>query len=213
MNMLRASKIHRTLRNKKNSLLTRLWFKMMFKKLGKNSCISAPFYPHNTENIEIGERVFIGTCARIEAHPVRPEDGHTVVTIGNRVVMGQNVTISGSTSLIIGDDVLIAGGSYISDNNHGMNPLGKPYLHQPIESSPTEIGPGVWLGQGVSVLAGSNIGERSIIGSGSVVTGTIPPFCIAAGVPARVLKQFCFNTNTWKRVESTAKIAVVSTQY
>lgn len=206
--MLRASTIFKTIRHKKNSLLTLLWFKFFFKHVGKHSCISTPFYPHNTENIEIGERVFIGPHCRIEAHPVRPEEGSTVVKIGNRVVIGHNVTISGSISLTIGDDTLIAGGCYITDNNHGMNPLDKHYLHQALETSPTEIGPGVWLGQGVCVLAGSTIGERSIIGSNSVVSGEIPPYSIAVGAPARVVKQFCFNTKTWKRVESTTKKAV-----
>ena len=54
---------------------------------------------------------------------------------------------------------------------------------------PTTVGNNVWCGANVVVTSGVKIGERSVIGANSVVTRDIPPFSIAAGAPARVIRQ------------------------
>ena len=54
---------------------------------------------------------------------------------------------------------------------------------------PTRLGDNVWLGANVVVTSGVTIGERSVIGANSVVTTDIPPYSIAAGAPARVLRS------------------------
>jgi hypothetical protein len=51
-----------------------------------------------------------------------------------------------------------------------------------------EIGHDVWIGHGVTVIAGKRIGTGAVIGSGAVVTKDIPPYAVAVGVPARVIK-------------------------
>ena len=56
---------------------------------------------------------------------------------------------------------------------------------------------GVWIGNSTIILPGVTIGEKSIIGAGSVVTKSIPPYCIAAGNPAKVIKKYDFNTKMW----------------
>ncbi|MDQ0890861.1 acetyltransferase-like isoleucine patch superfamily enzyme [Paenibacillus sp. V4I9] len=208
---MRLSQVHTTIRNKINKIRTLLWYRFMFKKFGENSCVSAPFFPYNTEFVELGEQVFIAPNVRMEVHYRIPEGPIGSLRIGNRVVIGQRVNISCCESLTIGDDVTIAAGCYISDNNHGINPSGPNYMAQPLSSARTEIGSGVWLGQNVAILAGSKIGERSIIGAGSIVTGEIPPYSIAVGSPARVIKQYCFVTKVWKKVvrtEATLKMTI-----
>ena len=54
---------------------------------------------------------------------------------------------------------------------------------------PVVIGDGSWLGHGTVVLPGATIGRHVVVGANSVVTGNLPDNCVAAGVPARVLKQ------------------------
>jgi acetyltransferase-like isoleucine patch superfamily enzyme len=55
---------------------------------------------------------------------------------------------------------------------------------------PVEIGAGSWLGHGSIVLPGARIGRHVVIGAGSVVTGVIPDFSVAVGVPARVVRRY-----------------------
>lgn len=66
---------------------------------------------------------------------------------------------------------------------------------------PVIIGKNVWLGEGVSVLPGAKIGDNSIIGTNSVVIGEIPSDCIAAGIPAKVIKYYSKEEKAWLKKE------------
>ena len=61
------------------------------------------------------------------------------------------------------------------------------------------IGTGTWLGENVCVI-GAKIGKQSIIAANSVVTKDVPDYCIAAGSPAKVIKQFNFDKQAWEKV-------------
>ena len=58
-----------------------------------------------------------------------------------------------------------------------------------IKTQPVEIGNHVWIGTGAKILKGVTIGEGAVIAAGAVVTGNVPEYCMAAGVPARVIKS------------------------
>lgn len=195
-------KLHKRIGDVKSKLYTWLWYRFLFFGMGKRCTINPPFFTHRSEYIELGRAVSIGPFCRIEAHPAHPGNRllSPIIKIGNRVRIEHGVNISCHRSLIIEDEVLIAGGSYVGDNNHSIDPRGPRYLEQPLTSTPTMIGRGAWLGQNVCVLAGSVIGERSVIGAGSVVNGHIPPYSIAVGIPARVIKQYNFKTGQWERI-------------
>ncbi len=60
-------------------------------------------------------------------------------------------------------------------------------MHNPVVTSPVQIGRGTWIAERVSVLRGATIGRCCIIGANSVVRGSIPDFSIAVGAPARVV--------------------------
>jgi acetyltransferase-like isoleucine patch superfamily enzyme len=78
---------------------------------------------------------------------------------------------------------------YITDHNHNYRDVDVPIASQwPIED-PVRIGAGSWLGTGVIVLPGSDIGRNVAIAAGSIVRGSIPDFAVAAGAPARVIRQ------------------------
>ena len=113
----------------------------------------------------------------------------------SKIIIGDNVGISGSTlsagKLIkIGNNVLIGSGCLIMDNDaHNV----EPHLRHEklIEASfkPVIIGDNVFIGARSIILKGVTIGEGSVIGSASVVSKDIPPFVIAAGNPAKVIKH------------------------
>ena len=102
--------------------------------------------------------------------------------------------------MVIGDDCLISNNLTIYDANHGMNAELPSYHNQPQTVKNVKIGNGCWIGEKVTMLPGADVGDHSIIGTNSVVTGIIPAYSIAVGVPARVIKEWNFDNKTWDRV-------------
>jgi lipopolysaccharide O-acetyltransferase len=131
----------------------------------------------------------------------------TLIRIGANVAMNDDVHIGAVESVTIGDRVLVASKVFITDHDHGC--YGKGQIHtdpriapgeRPLSASPVVIEDDVWLGEFVSVLAGVRIGRGAIIGTMSTVTRDIPPYCIAIGSPARVVKKFNFASGVWEQV-------------
>jgi acetyltransferase-like isoleucine patch superfamily enzyme len=134
------------------------------------------------EGIRIGADVIISRGCVIQAKTAP-------VAIGDRSDIGCNVIISSISGVELGRAVLVGGNTYIGGGRYKTDDLDELMIDQGLESKgPVIIEDDVWLGAGVVVIDGSRIGHGSIVGSGAVVTGTIPPFSIAAGVPARVIK-------------------------
>ena len=92
----------------------------------------------------------------------------------------------------------LAHGSYCGDENDSLPDT--IVKDRPLSYKPVVIGNNVWIGELCSVLPGVTIGENSIIGANSVVTKSIPANSIAAGNPAKVIKQFNFETKRWEKV-------------
>jgi lipopolysaccharide O-acetyltransferase len=76
-------------------------------------------------------------------------------------------------------------------------------MPQPLKvPGPVVIEDEVWLGERVCVMPNVTIGKHSVIGANSVVTKDIPPYCIAVGVPARIIKQYNHNKKQWEIIHS-----------
>ncbi len=117
---------------------------------------------------------------------------HPTLHIGNRAFIGHNVSITCNREVVIEDDVLIAANCRISDYDGHPASLesrisnGLPGAE---DIRPVRICKGAWIGSGVLILKGVTIGTGVIVGANSVVTHDVPPYCIAAGSPARVMKD------------------------
>lgn len=115
------------------------------------------------------------------------------LSIGNNTYIGEHSHISACYRVSIGDNVLTGRYVLISDNSHGHSTLDDSYIHpldRPLVSKgQITIGNNVWIGERVCVFGGVEIGEGSIIAANSVVTKDIPDHCVAAGVPAKVIKK------------------------
>ncbi len=149
--------------------------------------------PHK---IYIGDNFFIGKDFLLGVFD--PEKGK--IEIGNNVGCQQRVRISAMNSVKIGNNVLIGSDVFITDNNHGTNaadPL--PYGLQPITFKEVEIGDDCWIGEKVIILPGAHIGKKVVIAAGSVVNTDIPDYCMAAGVPAKVVRKWNFETDSWEK--------------
>ena len=107
--------------------------------------------------------------------------------IGKGVWIGFFTLLDASGGLEIGDGCDISVGVQIySHTTHARCASGRKLG---IIKKPTKIGKHVFIGPNSVVLAGVRIGEHSVIGAGSVVTGDIPAYSVAAGVPARVIRK------------------------
>ena len=134
-------------------------------------------------SLTLGERnVIYPSCV------IRIETGHLVT--GDDVSFGPGCQIyEPRGGLEIGSQCMIGGGTLISGVNHGHARIDVPMRQQPPSVEPVMVGDDVWIGMGVKLLPGARIGTGSIIGAGSVVTGNIPTYSIAVGVPCRVVRR------------------------
>jgi len=112
------------------------------------------------------------------------------VRIGTGTFLNIGVMVAAMELVEIGDHCMFANGCFVTDANHRYDDLNRPITWQGFTSKgPTRIGDNVWCGAGVVITSGVTIGERCVIGANSVVTEDVPPFSIAAGAPARVIRE------------------------
>jgi len=168
--------------------------------------IRFPFEIRNRRYIELGKGLTTGTGCRLEALPIEPIN-HACMRIGKHVQLNDRVHIGAIQEVIIGDEVLIASNVFITDHNHGAfdeRDTGEEMLRAPINrkwyAKPVYIGRHCWLGEQVIILPGVTLGEGCIVGAGAVVTKSFPPYSLLIGNPARLHKQFNFDTNKWEPV-------------
>ena len=182
--------------------LQRKKFKSLFKSMGEGSGFGSLGVGDNciikgSEGIEIGCNSWFGDGSEII---VQHHKG-AKLRIGDGVSSTCRCRITCGGEIVIEDNVLIAPDVFITDHNHGMDPsIPGGYQNQPIVIKNVCINKGVWLGQRCCVLPGVTIGEHSIIGANSVVTKDIPPFTIAVGSPARVVKKWNSEDKEWLSV-------------
>lgn len=124
-----------------------------------------PFDNFHHGRIHIGDDVFIGSGAVMHA-------SESAIFIGNKVMLGPGVTILG------GDHNTTQIGQRMFDVKEKL----------PENDQPVTLEDDVWIGARAILLKGVTIGTGSIVAAGSVVTSNVPPYSIAGGIPARVLK-------------------------
>lgn len=113
-----------------------------------------------------------------------------VLTLGNYVYINSYSIIDCHYSISIGNRVQIGPHCYIGDSDHNLNvDIRKPHHRMGNTYAKVKIEDNVWIGAGVIVLKGVTVGKNSIIAAGSVVVKDIPENVLAAGVPARVIKN------------------------
>lgn len=108
------------------------------------------------------------------------------ITIGPRTYINRWTMIDASMEVMIGADVMIGPGCYITDHDHGTH-SGAPTSHQPLVEDRTSIGNNVWIGANVIILKGVNVGDNAVVAAGSVVTKNVPSNERVCGVPARIM--------------------------
>jgi len=115
------------------------------------------------------------------------------ISIGRGSFLNRETMLAAHDRIEIGDHVMFANHCFVGDADHRFDDPNLPITWQGFTSKgPVTIGDNAWLGKGVVVTSGVTIGERAVIGSNSVVTRDIPPRTIAAGAPAKVIREITY---------------------
>lgn len=132
--------------------------------------------------IEVGANTVVKNYARL-----CPRTGF--IKIGKGCSINPYCVLLGYGGITIEDNVRIASNTSIVSFNHVFESLDKSIVSQGTSEQGIKIENDVWIGTGVRILDGVTIGEGSVIGAGSVVTKNVPPYSVAVGNPARVIKN------------------------
>jgi acetyltransferase-like isoleucine patch superfamily enzyme len=176
-----------------------------FGGFGKGSLLGfPPGVIYNERYIRIGEETMVGPYVSITAGMAPGQEMVTnpVVSIGDRCIIGRGSHIVGHFSIDIGDDIQTGPNVYITDQNHVYEDPNVPIGRQWPTERAVRIGSGSWLGTAVVVLPGADIGRHVVVGAGSVVNGKLPDYCVAVGVPARVVKVYSEGRG-WVKVDDS----------
>lgn len=176
-------------------IITRLFYR-------EARLIRRPFYIRGKSSFKYESGLTTGHSCRFDL----PGNGTKTLYIGKNCEIGDSVHIVALEQVKIGDNCLMASKIFISDTSHGdysidsksSSPLISPN-DRPLINKPVSIGDNVWIGENVCVLLGVTIGNGCIIGANSVVNRDIPEYCIAAGNPAKIIKEYNKVSNRWEK--------------
>ncbi len=145
-----------------------------------NCCLDAK----GTDNrgIDIGSGVFIGRGTILSC-----KNGDIV--IDDHANIGFNCEIFSGSRVRLGRHALLAAYTYLVGGDHAHARTDIPVLQQARIAQGIDVDDHVWLGAHVVIADGATVGRDAIIGAGAVVRGAIPPYAVAVGVPARVIRD------------------------
>lgn len=168
--------------------------KRRFRSIGKDAKIGMNFSIIAPENISIGDHFTGGDNVGLWTWESSADEKKPCLIIGDHVSITTDCVVTCANHIEIGSGALLGRGTLITDNSHGCNmtldELQIPPAQRKIWSKGSvRIGENVWTGKNVCIMPGVTIGKGVIIGANSVVTHDIPDYCVAAGIPAKIIKK------------------------
>lgn len=157
------------------------------------------------KNIEIGEGTVIGDDVWLN---VAYRDERKRLKIGKSVLIGRRNVLSSGGCIEIGDYCIFAPNVYISDTDHLYDNIEFPVVLQGVtKDRNVVIEENCWLGINVVVTGNLTIGRGSVVAANSVVITDIPPFCLVAGSPCRIVKMYNPQSKKWEKVKNKEQIS------
>ena len=171
-----------------------LWIQFEFGKVGRDVYVGKMFLLKGAKYVTLADNVTIGERCVIEVYDsCRDQRFSPILTIGKNSHLGDDGHITCINGIQIGNNVLMGRKVFITDNAHGISDRilldtapNKRFL---ASKGPVIIEDNVWIGEMVCIMPGVRIGKGSIIGANAVVTKDVPPYSVAVGNPARIVKQ------------------------
>lgn len=165
--------------------------------MGKHITFQHPECLYFGKGIGIGKYSYFLPCTEFAGVKYAPK-----IVIGDGTWIGIRNSFACIDRVEIGKNVLFAGYVHITDHSHGYENIDESIKWQKlITKGPVVIEDDCWLGFSCEILSGVHIGRHSIVAARAVVTRDVPPYSIVAGNPARVVKQYNFETKQWERVK------------
>lgn len=157
---------------------------------GENLIIEDNVYINalSSEGITIKNNVSVARNCTIICTGVIAQKGKGII-IGNNSGINAGTYLGGQGGIEIGDNVIIGPGVKIFSENHNFSDFNINIKDQGVTRNGVFINDNCWIGAGATILAGVTIGEGCVIAAGSIITKTVAPHSIVAGVPGRVLKK------------------------
>jgi acetyltransferase-like isoleucine patch superfamily enzyme len=194
--------------DKIKTLCIRRYWISRFAEAGKGISIGRDFEAHAPERIRLRDGVVLANRVTLRAMTTYPW-ATPPQTFQPEIVLGQNCFLNNGTHLSavrrisIGQNVMIAENCFLADNNHGYQNPDLPISRQPLDN-PGEIhvGDDTWIGSHCVVVGNVRIGRHCVVAAHSVVRSDLPDFSVAAGAPARILKQYDPAQRAWLKSPS-----------
>lgn len=181
-------------------------YPLLLARCGRNVTFGWGVVLRHPHKIAIGDNVVIDDAVLLDAkgqnnRGIRIESGVFVgrntilsckngdITLDEGANLGFNCEVFSASSVTVGKKSLLAAYTYLVGGGHDFGNPAVAVLDQGRSSQGISVGDGAWLGAGVKVLDGCRIGDQAIVGTGAVVTRDVPDYAVAAGVPARVLRD------------------------
>lgn len=194
------------------SIKTRLFtafIRRQFGCCGKGLSVVPPLRFANLHLVSLEDHVTINQHCWIHALSGKEqEEVSAKLMVGAHTSIGMGATISAAKRIVLGKQVLLARNVYISDHGHAFEDVRMPIILQGLRDvRDVLVGDGTWIGQNACVMPGVHIGKHCVIGANSVVTRSLPDYCVAVGSPARIVKQYDEKSQSWAKVVSEAQAA------
>jgi acetyltransferase-like isoleucine patch superfamily enzyme len=175
----------------RNSSLRRRW------RINRHAARGGFFvrYPVEGEVLEALDsgRLRIGDATLLEPGCWLTLGPDAEISIGEGCFLNRGTMLAAVERIEIGDHVMFANNCFVGDSDHRYDDRTRPITHQGfVPRGPVRIGASCWFGVNCVVTGGVEIGERAVIGANSVVTQDIPGGVIAAGAPAKVIREIEF---------------------
>jgi acetyltransferase-like isoleucine patch superfamily enzyme len=183
------------------------YYRGVLRHMGQDVTIGCGVRIVNPQHVSLGDRaqvsdgctlvagsaagIFLDEGARLK-HGVyldTEDASRGYIRIGKRVYIGTGCCLHGHNGLEIGDDSLLAQQVTVTPYSHKFDDPERIIYAQGGFERKVTIGRDCYLGMNVSVLWSADIGEGAVVGAGSVVVKPVPPYSVAIGVPARVIRK------------------------
>jgi len=175
--------------------------RFLFGAYGKDVYIEPGVVINRPRFVQVGNHVRIKRNSSINLHPKDKKSKEILLFIGDHVIISESCFISACHRIVIEENVGISPNVMIIDNSRKPGDVIRPSKEQKLEIGTVHIGADSWIAYGACVLPNVTIGRHCIIGALSVVNRDIPPYSVAVGSPAKVVKRYDFDRKEWVKLD------------